>query len=75
MEKWKAYVEALLEADDYAALVRVSQGGPARTLRYPSGRLCSEDADIKWRAVRALGALAADPTLLSDDKLSEQLRR
>ena len=75
MEKWKADVEALLEAEDYAALVRVSRGGPARTLRYLSGRLYSDDENIKWRAVRALGALAADPALLTDEKLSEQLRR
>jgi len=75
MEKWKADVEALLEAEDYPALLRVAQGAPARTLRHLSGRLYSEDADIKWRAVRALGALAADPALLSDEKLSEQLRR
>jgi hypothetical protein len=75
MENWKAEVEALLQAEDYPALVRISRGAPARTLRHLSGRLCSEDADIKWRAVRALGALAADPALLTDEKLSEQLRR
>ena len=75
MDKWKAEVEALLEAEDHPALLRVSQGAPARTLRYLSGRLYSEDADIKWRAVRALGALAADPALLTEEKLTEQLRR
>jgi hypothetical protein len=75
MEKWKTDVEALLEAEDYPALLRLSRGAPARTLRYLNGRLYSEDADVKWRAVRALGALAADPALLTDAKLSEQLRR
>ena len=75
MDKWKAEVEALLEAEDHPALLRVSQGAPARALRYLSGRLYSEDADIKWRAVRALGALAADPALLTEEKLTEQLRR
>jgi hypothetical protein len=75
MEKWKAEVEALLEAEDYPGLLRLSRSAPARTLRYLSGRLCSEDTNVKWRAVRALGTLAADPALLTDGKLSEQLRR
>jgi hypothetical protein len=75
MEKWKVEVEALLDAEDHPALVGFSQGAPARTLRYLSARLYSEDADIKWRAVRALAALAADPTLLTEQKLAERLRR
>lgn len=75
MENWKTEVEALLDAEDHPALLRLSQGAPARTLRYLSGRLCSADADVKWRAVRALGALAADAALLSERKLAEQLRR
>jgi HEAT repeat protein len=72
MEKWKIELEALLDAEDHPALLRVSEGAPARTLRYLTGRLYSEDADVKWRAVRALGALAADST---EEKLAEQLRR
>ena len=75
MEPWKVEVEALLEAEDHDALIRFSQGAPARTLRYLSARLYSEDAQVKWRAVRALGALAADPALLTNEKLAEQLRR
>lgn len=75
MEKWKVEVEGLLNAEDHAGLLRVSRGAPARTLRYLTGRLCSEDPETKWRAVRALGALAADPALLTEEKLSEQLRR
>jgi len=75
VEKWKAEIEALLDAGDHPGLLRVSRGAPARTLRYLGGRLYSEDADVKWRAVRALGALAADPVLLPEEKLAEQLRR
>ena len=75
MEKWRAELKALLDAEDHPALLRFSQGAPARTLRYLSGRLYSEDADMKWRAVRALGALAADPALLSEEELTELLRR
>jgi len=75
MDQWKAAVEALLDAEDHPSLLRFSRTAPARTLRYLSGRLCSENTDTKWRAVRALGALAADPYLLTEEKLREQLRR
>jgi AraC family transcriptional regulator of adaptative response/methylated-DNA-[protein]-cysteine methyltransferase len=75
MEKWKTELEAMLAAEDYPALLRVSRDAPARTLRYLTARLYSPDPEIKWRAVNALGALAADHALLSDQKLSEQLRR
>ena len=75
MEPWNAAVEALLEAEDHSALVRFSQHAPSRTLRYLSARLYNEDPQIKWRAVRALGALAADPSLLTEQRLAEQLRR
>jgi hypothetical protein len=73
--EWKAEIDVLLRAEDYPALLLASRGAPARALRHLSGRLCSEDAEIKWRAVRALGALAADPVLLTEAKLAEQLRR
>jgi hypothetical protein len=75
MDRWKAELEAMLLAADHPALIRFARSAPARTLRYLSARLYSEDADVKWRAVRALGTLAADPALLADDKLAEQLRR
>ncbi len=75
VEKWKDEIEALLETEDHAALLRVSLGAPARILRCLNARLYSEDADVKWRAVRALGVLAADPDVLTDEKLTEQLRR
>ena len=75
MDEWRVVVEELLNAEDHPGLLRLSRRAPARTLRYLNGRLYSADADTKWRAVRALGALAADPDLLSDEKLTEQLRR
>jgi hypothetical protein len=75
METWKADIEALLRAEDHAGLVGIARNAAGRTLRYLSGSLLSEDEEVKWRAVRALGALAADPGLLSDRRLSEQLRR
>ncbi len=75
MERWKLELEALLEAQDHSGLLRFSRRAPASTLRYLSGRLPSHDADTKWRAVRALGALVSDPALLSDERLTELLRR
>jgi len=75
MDKWRVVVEELLDAEDHPALLRLSRDAPARMLRYLTARLCSEDSETKWRAVRALGALAADPSLLTEEKLTEQLRR
>jgi len=75
VEKWKAELEALLGAEDYSGLIRVSQGALARTIRYLGGHLYSGDESLRWRSVRALGALAADATLVSEKKLTEQLRR
>ncbi len=75
MEKWKAEIKALLDAEDYPGLLRLSRGAPARALRYLRGRLCSAEGDVDWRAVRALGELAADPALLTEDHLAEQIRR
>lgn len=75
MEEWKREVGTILEAEDHPALVRMARSSPSRMLRRLAGFLYSEDAEVKWRAVRALGALAADPELLTDDKLSEYLRR
>lgn len=64
-----------MDLDDYQELLRQAAIAPARVLRLISGRLYSADPEQKWRAVRALGALAAQPGLLSDQKLSELLRR
>ncbi len=50
-------------------------GGISRLLRRLSGQLYSAAPEEKWRAVEALGGLAARPELLSDERLSELLRR
>ncbi|MBM3746568.1 MAG: hypothetical protein FJW34_12300 [Acidobacteria bacterium] len=55
-------------------LLREAAAQPARVLRYLTGRLYADPAE-KWRAVRALGELAAAAGLLSDERLGELLRR
>jgi len=64
-----------MDLDDHQELLRQAAVSPARVLRLINGRLYSAEPEEKWSAVRALGALAARPGLLSDEKLSELLRR
>jgi len=71
----RAVLEQLLEFQDWQGLARLSAAQPARVLRYLTGRLYNADPEEKWRAVRALGQLAAAPGLLSDERLGELLRR
>jgi hypothetical protein len=75
MSDWKTEIEKLLSRDDHAGLAELARANTAKVLRYLSGRLYSSDEEEKWRAVRTLGMLAADPALLPDDRLAELLRR
>jgi hypothetical protein len=64
-----------LRREDHGALLEVARARPGRALRYLVGRLCSADEAEKWRAVRALGHLVADRTLVSETQVEELLRR
>ncbi|MBN1608401.1 MAG: hypothetical protein JW940_17350 [Polyangiaceae bacterium] len=68
-------IGVVLEEGDHEALQAAIRAKPRRVLRYLVGRLCSADPTEKWRAVRALGHLALDPTILSTAQLEELLRR
>ncbi len=70
--------EELAEAvarEDEAALVRLAREARAPVLRYLVGRLSSADEEAKWRSVRALGIVAADREILSDERARDLLRR
>ena len=64
-----------LQNDDGDTLVALARSRPGRVVRFLTGRLCSADADEKWRAVRALGALAREPGVLADARLVDLLQR
>lgn len=74
-EDWKQEIESALAADDPSALFELARQRPQRLLRYLSGRLYSRDEGDKWRAVRALGAVAGAPGLLDGQRCNELLRR
>jgi len=63
-----------MEPHELEALIGQA-GGISRLLRRLSGQLYSAAPEEKWRAVQALGALAARPDLLGDERASELLRR
>ena len=69
-------IEGLLAGEDHEGLVELARSGKvARVLRYLTGRLCSGDEQEKWRAVRGLGALMAEPGLVPQSKAVNQLRQ
>ena len=64
-----------LQNDDGDTLVALARSRPGRVVRFLTGRLYSADADEKWRAVRALGALAREPGVLADARVLDLLQR
>ncbi len=68
-------IEGLLAREDHEGLVAMAQGRPSRVVRYLTGRLCSEDEQQKWRAVRALAALVGTTELFPSRKVADLLRR
>lgn len=64
-----------LERDDMDALVAAARTTPGRVVRLLTGRLYVQDEGEKWRAIRALGALARAPGVLSDARVHDLLQR
>ena len=70
--------EALATAfarEDTDALVAAAREKPGGVVRFLSGRLYSQDEGEKWRAVRAFGALARAPGVLTDARVHDLLQR
>jgi len=61
--------------EDQDALLAAAREKPGRVVRYLTGRLYSQDEDEKWRAVRAFGALARAPGVLTDARVHDLLQR
>ncbi|SRR5579883_35579 len=72
---WKAEVEEALSNKDWAKLVQLARQESAQVLGYLTSRLCSDDAGVKWKAVRALGVVAGDREAMGDAQVRELLRR
>jgi hypothetical protein len=71
----KTNIDDAVSNEDWSALVQLARQEPARTLRYLTGRLCSADAASKWKAVRALAAVAGDREGMSENRIRRLLQR
>lgn len=72
---WKQETEAVLTREDWGALRELARGGVSRIVRYLVTRLYSGEETEKQRAVRALGALAADTSILDSRRATDLMRR
>ncbi|RLB65352.1 MAG: hypothetical protein DRI90_02250 [Deltaproteobacteria bacterium] len=64
----------LFERDDLAGLYEVAQRSPAKVIRFLVGRLYGS-AEGRSPAVRALGQVVGDQSLVTEDRAVDQLRR
>jgi hypothetical protein len=70
-----ADVDLAVSDEDWAGLVQLARREPAKTLRHLTSRLCSADAPVKWKAVRAVAVVAGDREGISGNRIRELLRR
>ena len=73
--QWKTNIDGAVSNEDWSALVQLARREPAKTLRYLTSRLCSADAPLKWKAVRALAAVAGDREGMSENRIRRLLQR
>lgn len=72
---WKTEAEAALAAEDHAAFLELARARVSRVIRFLMSRLYTEDETEKWKVIRALGAVAASPDVLSPQRAEDLLRR
>lgn len=72
---WKKNLDDAVRSEDWASLVQLASREPAKTLRHLTTRLCSADADFKWKAVHAMAVVTGDREGVSEDRVRELLRR
>ena len=70
-----ASLEDALSNKDWPELARLARREPAKIIRYLTSRLCSADAGLRWKAVRALGVVAGDREAIGETRIRELLRR
>ncbi len=64
-----------MKAGDWDAVRRLARGRLSAVLRFLVSRLYSRDENVKWGAVRALGVLAADASLLDSRRAAGLMQR
>ena len=73
--QWKKNIDDAVNNEDWSGLVQLARRAPAKTLRHLTSRLCSADEPLKWKAVRALAAVAGDREGMSENRIRGLLRR
>jgi hypothetical protein len=68
-------VAEMFRREDTEALVALARVRPGAIVRFLNGQLYAADQEEKWRAVRAFGALAGEPGVLTEARLQDLLRR
>ena len=74
-EQWKTDVKHAVNEKDWTELVQLARRDSGKVLRFLISHLCSGDAGLKWKTVRALGVVAADREGMGEDRIRELLRR
>lgn len=73
--QWKTKFDDAMSNEDWTGLTQLARREPAKSLRYLTSRLCSADAPLKWKAVRALAAVAGDREGMSENRIRGLLQR
>jgi len=74
-EQWKTKVDDAVSSKDWDGLVQLARRESAKILSYLTRRLCSGDAPLKWKVIRALGAVTGDREGIGENRIRELLRR
>ncbi len=75
MEEWKQALAEAVRDERHDIMLRAAKAKPAAVIRYLTNSLYSSEDKVRWNAIRALGALAADRETVSDRRVRELLRR
>jgi len=73
--KWKEEFESAQHREDLGRIRELAGEGVGRAVRYLTGHLYADNAQEKWRAVRALGGLVADTALVDERRAKDLLQR
>jgi methylated-DNA-[protein]-cysteine S-methyltransferase len=74
-EPWALELQKALDDRDWRQLQRLARVQPAKTLRYLTARLYVAEDGNRCDAARALGVVAGEPEILSEEKVRDLLRR
>ena len=72
---WKKEIEIAVLAEDHGTILGIARDHAPRVIRFLNSQLYRGDPEVKWKAVRALGAVAGDAGILDHQRTTDLLRR